>query len=182
MIPPSFTALQAYDKRYYKRYNFQSVAMEDYEVRLTMNRAQKPAFEVQMHPSSSDKEVTFSCRVLNTSELVGHEVSLVLLLPDELAKLHPPYAQYEDIAGLKYIRVPGSELFPTLGPLNSQTLFFPSNSLLISNPPGAYGCIAFVRVYDQFGRAAEAEFRVPLFADPGKVYDLKMRRREELYS
>jgi len=182
MIPPSFTALQAYDKRYYKRYNFQSVAMEDYEVRLTMNRAQKPAFEVQVYPSSSDKEVSFRGRVLNTSELVGHEISLVLLLPDELAKLHPSYAQYEDIAGLKYIQVPGAELFPTLGPLNSEPLYFPSNSLVIPSPMPAFGCTAFVRVYDQFGRAAEAEFRVTLFPDPGKVYDLKIRRREELYS
>jgi hypothetical protein len=38
-IPSSMTAHQAMDKRYYKRYNFQCLAMEDYEIRDVMNRA-----------------------------------------------------------------------------------------------------------------------------------------------
>lgn len=37
-IPKSTTAHQAADKRYYKRFNFLSIAMEDYEVRDVMNR------------------------------------------------------------------------------------------------------------------------------------------------
>jgi len=41
-IPQSTTAHQAADKRYYKRYNFQSVAMEDHEVRDVMGRQQHP--------------------------------------------------------------------------------------------------------------------------------------------
>lgn len=41
-VPQSFTAHQAYDKRYYRRFNFQSVAMEDYEVRSAMNRRRRP--------------------------------------------------------------------------------------------------------------------------------------------
>jgi hypothetical protein len=46
-IPQSTTAHQAKDKRYYKRYNFESVPMEDYEVRQTMNRATIPDIEVR---------------------------------------------------------------------------------------------------------------------------------------
>ena len=38
-IPQSDTAHQATDKRYYKRYNFQSVPMDDYEIRDVMHRA-----------------------------------------------------------------------------------------------------------------------------------------------
>src|SRR6185503_3660294 len=41
-VPPGNTAYQAKDKRYYKRYNFESIAMEDYEIRDTMNRASVP--------------------------------------------------------------------------------------------------------------------------------------------
>ncbi len=41
-IPQSHTAHQAADNRYYKRFNFQSVPMEDYEVRDVMFREQTP--------------------------------------------------------------------------------------------------------------------------------------------
>ena len=37
-IPKSLTAHQARDLRYYRRYNFESVAMVDYEIRDVMNR------------------------------------------------------------------------------------------------------------------------------------------------
>lgn len=42
VIPQSTTAHQANDKKYYKRYNFMSVAMEDYEIRDIMNRQKNP--------------------------------------------------------------------------------------------------------------------------------------------
>jgi hypothetical protein len=41
-IPQSNTAHQASDHRYYKRFNFQAVPMEDYEIRDVMFRAQTP--------------------------------------------------------------------------------------------------------------------------------------------
>ncbi|MCY7374740.1 MAG: hypothetical protein LH472_02055, partial [Pyrinomonadaceae bacterium] len=41
-IPQSNTAHQASDHRYYKRFNFQAVPMEDYEVRDVMFREQTP--------------------------------------------------------------------------------------------------------------------------------------------
>lgn len=46
-IPQSNTAHQANDKRYYKRFNFESVAMEDFEIRDIMNRATIPNVEVE---------------------------------------------------------------------------------------------------------------------------------------
>jgi hypothetical protein len=45
-IPQSSTAHQATDWRYYKRYNFQAVPMEDYEVRDTMGRQQFPVIDI----------------------------------------------------------------------------------------------------------------------------------------
>ena len=47
-IPQSYTAHQAGDKRYYKRFNFQSVPMEHYEVMDTMNRSRTPIIDVSL--------------------------------------------------------------------------------------------------------------------------------------
>jgi predicted HTH transcriptional regulator len=70
IIPASFTAHQAYDKRYYKRYNFQSVPMEDYEIRQTLNRRQKPTYKMslQIHRHSVDENVTVRTVIENRSE------------------------------------------------------------------------------------------------------------------
>ena len=46
-IPQSTTAHQAKDYRYYKRFNFESVPMEDYEVRDVMHRATTPDVHVE---------------------------------------------------------------------------------------------------------------------------------------
>jgi hypothetical protein len=46
VIPQSNTAHQATDKRYYKRFNFESVPMDDYEIRDVMGRGQFPKIEL----------------------------------------------------------------------------------------------------------------------------------------
>ena len=46
-IPHSSTAHQAFDKRYYKRFNFIAVAMEDYEIRDILNRQSTPDASVE---------------------------------------------------------------------------------------------------------------------------------------
>ena len=156
--------------------------VEDYEVRQTMNRTQKAAFNIEIKTKVKDNELTFYTRVQNTSELVGHEVSAVALFPAQLARARSSYFQYEELVGLTYVKVSSDEFLQTFGPLTSRSFHFPTNALVIPSPNENFGCEAFVRVYDQFGRAAEAEFCVTLFPDPGKVYDLKMRRREEIYA
>jgi Putative DNA-binding domain len=45
-IPQSNTAHQAKDKRYYKRYNFESVPMEDYEIKDIINRMNKTDIKI----------------------------------------------------------------------------------------------------------------------------------------
>ena len=47
-IPKSYTAHQAMDKRYYKRFNFESVMMDDYEIRDVMNRLRLPRIDVDL--------------------------------------------------------------------------------------------------------------------------------------
>jgi len=46
-IKKSNTAHQADDKRYYRRFNFQSTAMYDYEIRDILNRAQHPIISLK---------------------------------------------------------------------------------------------------------------------------------------
>lgn len=45
-IPQSDTAHQAKDKRYYRRYNFESIAMDDYEVKDIINRTNKTNIKI----------------------------------------------------------------------------------------------------------------------------------------
>ena len=45
-IPKGETAHQAQDLRYYKRFNFSSEPMQDYEIRDTMGRSKTPKFEL----------------------------------------------------------------------------------------------------------------------------------------
>ena len=57
-IPQSNTAHQASDQRYYKRFNFQAVPMEDYEIRDVMFREQTPnialKFLVEITPEAQN--------------------------------------------------------------------------------------------------------------------------------
>ena len=47
-VPQGTTAHQASDKRYYKRFNFQSVPMEDYEIRDVMHRVRAPKLGIEV--------------------------------------------------------------------------------------------------------------------------------------
>jgi len=46
-VPQSTTAHQATDLKYYRRYNFERLAMQDHEIRDVMNRGAKPNAEVE---------------------------------------------------------------------------------------------------------------------------------------
>jgi hypothetical protein len=48
-VPQSYTAHQARDKLYYKRLNFMSVSMEDYEIRDVMRRNQYPNVQLNFN-------------------------------------------------------------------------------------------------------------------------------------
>lgn len=49
-IPKSSTAHQASDKRYYRRYNFQSIAMDDWEIKDIINRQNKSLIKIYFRP------------------------------------------------------------------------------------------------------------------------------------
>ncbi len=56
-IPQSRTAHQARDCRYYKRFNFESTPMLDYEIRDVMGRRQYPRIELEFDTELSQKVV-----------------------------------------------------------------------------------------------------------------------------
>lgn len=56
-IPQSHTAHQAKDFRYYKRFNFESVMMADYEIRDVMGRRQYPRIELEFEIEITQEEV-----------------------------------------------------------------------------------------------------------------------------
>jgi len=51
-IPKSNTAHQMNDKRYYRRYNFQSIAMEDWEIKDIINRLSKTQFKLRFETNT----------------------------------------------------------------------------------------------------------------------------------
>jgi len=75
-IPPGDTAYQAADKRYYKRFNFMAVPMEDYEVRDVMNRLTHPII---------DLEAEIVCDMVTPQDLLG------MSLP---RRKRPPYPEH----------------------------------------------------------------------------------------
>lgn len=64
-IPKSTTAHQSSDFRYYKRFNFETVAMHDYEVKDVMNRNKSPKIEITFELEKFKYEVTSQVSPLN---------------------------------------------------------------------------------------------------------------------
>jgi hypothetical protein len=85
-VPQSYTAHQAADKRYYKRFNFQSVPMEHYEVQAAMNRAKTPIVDVliESHCESRTAELhRYSLKVLlhNKGAVTAKNMKLIIGIP-----------------------------------------------------------------------------------------------------
>ncbi len=62
-VPQGSTAHQATDRRYYKRHNFESVPMEDYELRDVMHRASSPKVSIDVEiDGEKEGHLTFTKR------------------------------------------------------------------------------------------------------------------------
>lgn len=82
-IPKSSTAHQARDHRYYRRRNFESRPMEDYEIRETMNRIDKPVVEAQARLTLNrpGQESCFLVKLTNTGKVMARHYLCVVDLP-----------------------------------------------------------------------------------------------------
>jgi hypothetical protein len=171
IIPGSHTAHQASDKRYYRRLNFGNQVMEDDEIRQIMNRPIRPTYRVKLDTSLvGEAELFISGNVQNTSVMIGNDVSAVLLSPNEMAR--NTVAGTEIIDGNTFVRM--LDDFRTqeksqLKPFDVKGICFQRACKIPEHIPSLTVPL-FVRVYDQFGQAHEAEFVISLRSDSiGKI-------------
>jgi hypothetical protein len=85
-IPQGETAHQSADCKYYRRYNFESVAMRDHEIRDVMNRATTPKIEVEAHLNLQDfkSRGRLSLKLKNVGNTMALHFQAAVRLPLEL--------------------------------------------------------------------------------------------------
>lgn len=76
-ITKSDTAHQADDKKYYKRFNFQSVPMYDYEIRDILNRQRHPKLEI----SFENRHTALIVFINNVGSVFANYVNVKIRLP-----------------------------------------------------------------------------------------------------
>ncbi|MCB9434002.1 MAG: ATP-binding protein [Ardenticatenaceae bacterium] len=110
-IPKSDTAHQnGKDHKYYKRYNFLAVPMEDFEVRDVMNRSKVPRAQVEFLESYSrgfnlhgvselGPVYNLSVRVLNVGEIIINHFKTEFTFPrlDEISPIWHPAGFHGDV-------------------------------------------------------------------------------------
>lgn len=79
-IPKGETAHQSTDFKYYRRYNFESVAMRDHQVRDVMNRIKVPRLELQAYLGMRNprEESSLIFKVTNVSHRIASRYELVV--------------------------------------------------------------------------------------------------------
>lgn len=78
-IIKSNTAHQAFDKKYYKRFNFQSTAMYDYEIRDILNRSKNP--EITLDFKLRDQRTKLIIRALNKGSVYAKYLNIKIKIP-----------------------------------------------------------------------------------------------------
>jgi hypothetical protein len=110
-VPPGATAHQARDLRYYRRHNFQSVAMYDHEIRDVMSRTRHPKLvikaELVVYPTQNAEgnHGVLALRIMNDSDVFARYLSVVVDAPPRVAGRYVHYrnAAYERLAsGTRY--------------------------------------------------------------------------------
>ncbi|PKB16699.1 helix-turn-helix domain-containing protein [Flavobacterium sp. 5] len=81
-IPKSDTAHQAADKKYYKRFNFLSTAMHDYEIRDIFNRAKNPQIHLEFKYLHQTNELIVVA--YNTGKVYAKYLNVKLRLPKKI--------------------------------------------------------------------------------------------------
>jgi hypothetical protein len=93
-VPQSDTAHMARDHRYYKRHNFNALAMEDYEVRDVMNRRTHPKMQasifVNKRAGGYKPEGVILVKVENVGRVLARHVMVELELPYDMDGLISP--------------------------------------------------------------------------------------------
>jgi hypothetical protein len=97
-IPQGITAHQASDKRYYKRFNFRSVPMEDHEIRDVMNRSRhpiiEPVFSFMENRSAQPPSLALRIALRNVGAMRARDIKIVVAIPPDLFS-----AQFSNFVG-----------------------------------------------------------------------------------
>jgi hypothetical protein len=83
-VPQSNTAHQASDHRYYKRFNFQAVPMEDYEIRDVMFREQTPNIALHFLIQITDDAQSLVIQARNNGSAFAQYVAVFLDAPVQI--------------------------------------------------------------------------------------------------
>lgn len=83
-VEKSNTAHQAFDKRYYKRFNFQSTAMYDYEIRDILNRSKNPIIELEFELKNQHKNLVVYA--VNRGSIYAKYVNAKIWLPKNIVE------------------------------------------------------------------------------------------------
>lgn len=112
-IPKSNTAHQASDKKYYKRYNFESVPMEDYEIKDIINRQTNPVLHLLLSPESTTfvkNVVTMPIILMNSSIKMAKDVKLTFQVNEPQNCEVVLFDNLNDLSALN----PGKRLFGSM--------------------------------------------------------------------
>ena len=83
-VKKSNTAHQAFDKRYYKRFNFQSTPMYDYEIRDILNRTKNPLISLEFEFKNQRKELIVYA--VNLGAVYAKYINVKIRLPKKIVK------------------------------------------------------------------------------------------------
>lgn len=119
-VPQSNRAHQSTDYRYYKRRNFESSPMEDYEIKDVLNRQKNALLSAQIRITSNFNGFNIEVKFINTSHTMAKHYAAEVYLPYRLKNgVHiRPKLYFEAVLdGLKYNRIlvaniAGVPLFP----------------------------------------------------------------------
>lgn len=78
-IKKSNTAHQAFDKKYYKRFNFQSTAMYDYEIKDILNRSKNPEISLDFKLKEQQKKLVI--RAVNNGSVYAKYLNVKIRIP-----------------------------------------------------------------------------------------------------
>ena len=104
---------QAKDKKYYKRYNFESVAMEGYELKDILTRRSEPYFEISFDWKLDESE-PYSSQIITTLKNTGvvlvnylciHVYIPLMFFPEYTQLIAHKYPDdVKEINGIEYYR------------------------------------------------------------------------------
>lgn len=131
-IPQSDTAHQARDHRYHMRYNFNTLAMEDHQVRDVMNRRKHPKIRGSIRikrPINIANHGLILVKLENVGRVLALHVMVELQLPIELSgpiKVEQPAPMQEREDGFCFVL--------RLTPQSSDSPLFPSSDIMLQRP------------------------------------------------